>query len=184
MMDWMCQDLQITNQVLNHDICSLSRLVNKLLMRVTVLEGTQGNPIEIPDSPALIPIPPPGGNLLVEIVDGTNDKAAQAAAEDQVEGQMLQVTGEEARVLGVEGEIFEEGKDILDILRRVVARNQEIPRYPEPPQYNDPNYIPDRCYGPRPGLRQISLQERITTLDTSGALCRFGTEGRDKELAY
>ena len=41
-----------------------------------------------------------------------------------------------------------------------------------------------KCYGPRPGLRQISLQERIATIDTSGALCRFGTEGRDQELAY
>ena len=40
------------------------------------------------------------------------------------------------------------------------------------------------CYGSTPGLKRISLQERITTLDTSGALCRFGTEGRDKELAY
>ena len=40
------------------------------------------------------------------------------------------------------------------------------------------------CYGYTPGLKRISLQERIATLDTSGALCRFGTEGRIEGLAY
>ena len=58
---------------------------------------------------------------MVEIIDGTNNKVVQMAAEDQVEGQVLQVADKEARVLGVEGEIFEEGKDILDVLRRVVV---------------------------------------------------------------
>ena len=47
--------------------------------------------------------------------------------------------GEEARVLGVDREIFE-GEDMLDILKWVVVRDQEIPRYLEPPQYNDLNY--------------------------------------------
>ena len=65
--------------------------------------------------------------------------------EDQAEaGNMFQVEGEEVRVLGVEGEIFKEGEDMLDILRQVVARDQKIPRYPKPPWYNDLNYIPDR----------------------------------------
>ena len=57
---------------------------------------------------------------------------------------MFQVEGEEVRVLGVEGEILKEGEDMLDIFRQVVARDQEIPRYSEPPWYNDLNYIPDR----------------------------------------
>ena len=58
---------------------------------------------------------------MVEIVDSTDNKAAQVITENQAEGQMLWVEGEKVRVLGVEGEIFEEGKDILDVLRRVVV---------------------------------------------------------------
>ena len=60
---------------------------------------------------------------MVEIVDGMDDEAAQVIAEDQVEGNVLQVEGEEVRVLGVEGEIFKEGEDMLDILQRVMARD-------------------------------------------------------------
>ena len=144
MMDWTCQDLQITNQVLNQDVVQIERLMDKHLVRVMVLEGTQGNLIEIPNSPALIPVPPPGGNLLVEIIDGMDDEVAQVIIEDQVEGQGLRVEGEEVRDLGVEGEVFEEGEDMLDVLRWMVARDQEILRYPEPPHYDDLNYIPDR----------------------------------------
>ena len=43
-------------------------------MRVTVLEGCEGNPIEIPDSPVPILIPPLGGSLLVEIIDGMDNE--------------------------------------------------------------------------------------------------------------
>ena len=39
--------------------------MDELLVRVTVLKGTQGDLIEIPDSLAPIATPPPGGNLLV-----------------------------------------------------------------------------------------------------------------------
>ena len=111
-------------------------------MRV-VLEGCQGNPIEIPDMPPLIPIPAPGGNLLVEIIDGTNNEAAQAMTEDMAE-VVNYVEGEEARMLGVEGEIFEDREDMLDVLRWVVVQEQEILRYQPPPTYDDKNYIPDR----------------------------------------
>ena len=52
--------------------------------------------------------------------------------------------GEEARVFGVKGEIFEEGEDILDVLRQVVVREQEILRYPEPSQHDDEDYVPDK----------------------------------------
>ena len=51
------------------------QLINKLLVWVMVLEGSQ-------DSLEPIPIPAPGGNLLMEIVDGTDDVAAQANMED------------------------------------------------------------------------------------------------------
>ena len=56
---------------------------------------------------------------------------------------MFQIEGEEVRVLRVEGEVFE-GEDILDVLRWGVMRDQEIPRYLEPPHYDDLNYILDQ----------------------------------------
>ena len=51
---------------------------------------------------------------------------------------------EEGGVFGIEGEIFKEGEDVLDVLRQVVVRDQEILRYPEASGYDDLNYIPDR----------------------------------------
>ena len=54
---------------------------------------------------------------MVEIVDGMNDDMVQVIMENQAEVNMLWVAGEEVRVLGVEGEIFKEGEDVLDILR-------------------------------------------------------------------
>ena len=139
MTDQTCWDLQITNQVLNWDVSQLERLVDELLVRVTVLEGTQGNLIKIPDSLALIPIPLPESNLLVKIVDGIDDDMAQVIVEDQAG-----VSVTEGRAFGIDGEIFEEGEDMYDVLWQVVARDQEIPRYPKVPGYDDLNYIPDR----------------------------------------
>ena len=42
----------------------------------------QCNLIEIPNNPAPIPILPPRGNLLVEIVNGMDDEVVQVIAED------------------------------------------------------------------------------------------------------
>ena len=82
---------------------------------------------------------------MVEIIDGTDNDVVQAVAEDQVKVVVVNwMAGKEVRVLGVEGEIFKEGEDMLDILCRVVARDQEIPRYLNPLRYDDLNYIPDR----------------------------------------
>ena len=99
----------------------MEQLNGELLVWVMALEATHNHLIMIPDSLPLIPILAPGGNLLVEINDGVDDERAQVITEDQAESQMLWVEGEEVRVLGVEGEIFEEGEDMLDILWRVVA---------------------------------------------------------------
>ena len=41
------------------------------------------------------------------------------------------------------GEEYEDGEDIMDVLRRVEVWDNEIPRYPEAPSYDDLNYIPD-----------------------------------------
>ena len=117
---------------------------SKLLVWVTALEGCQDHLIEIPDSPVPIPIPTPGENLPVEINNGVNDAAAQAITEDQVEGIVRkQVTIEEGGVFGVAGEFYEEEEDIIDVFRQVEAQEAEIPRYRPPPNYKDPNYIPD-----------------------------------------
>ena len=122
MTNWLVHDLQVTNQVYHQDLRRMERLVDKLLIRVTVLEGWEGNLIEIPNSLVPILIPPPGGNILVEIVDGMDDEAVQAVVEDQAEAGVLQVTGVEARTFRIEGEIFE-GKDMYNVLCQVVIRD-------------------------------------------------------------
>ena len=63
-------------------------------------------------------------------------------AEDQAEGVVRRVTIEEGRVFGIVGEEYEDGEDITDVLCRVEAWDQEIPRYPPVPGYNNP-FIPD-----------------------------------------
>ena len=109
-----------------------------------VLEATQDNPIVIPDSLPPIPIPAPGGNLLVEIDDGV-DEVVQVIAEDQVEGVVRRrVMIEEGGVFGVTGEFYEEGEDLMDVLRQVEAWNAKIPRYRGPPGCENLDYIPDR----------------------------------------
>ena len=67
------------------DLWRVEQLNRELLMRVMVLEGHQGNLIEISNMPPPILIPPPGSNLLVEIMDRTNNEVVQAAAEDLAE---------------------------------------------------------------------------------------------------
>ena len=123
----------------------VERLNSKLLVWMMALEGTQDSLIIIPDSLPPIPILAPGGNLLVEIEDGTDNTAVQVIVEDQAEGKVRRrVTIEEGGVFGVVGELYEEGEDIMDILRRVEVWDAEIPHYPEVPSYDNPNYIPDR----------------------------------------
>ena len=93
-------------------------------------------------------MPPPRGlglgSVLVEIKDGVDDEQNQVIVEDQAEGVVRRrVTIEEGGVFGIVRELYEEGEDILDILRQVEAWDAEIPRYPLAPGYDDPNYILD-----------------------------------------
>ena len=118
-----------------------------MLRQVAALKHGQGNPIIIPDSLELIPVPPPGGlgpgSVLVEIDDGVDDEWAQVIMEDQAEGVVRRrVTIKEGRVFRIIGEEYKEGEDIMDILCRVEAWDWEILRYPPVPGYDDP-YIPD-----------------------------------------
>ena len=82
------------------------------MIQVMVLEGQQDNLIEIPDSPAVILISLPAGQLLVpideEVVEDSEDKKNFAIIEDQAR----QLEGEEVRELGVEGELYVDGENI------------------------------------------------------------------------
>ena len=125
----------------------MERLNSELLVQVAALKHGRGNLIRI-NSPELIPVPPLGGlgpgSVLVEIVDDVDDERNQAIAEDQVEGVVRRrVTIEERGVFRIVGEEYEDGEDVEDVLCRVEARDREIPRYPQVPDYDDPNYIPD-----------------------------------------
>ena len=126
------------------DLHWVEALNTQLLMQVMVLEVTQNHPLEIPDSPELIPIPAPGGNLLVEIDDRVDDEVAQAITEDQVEGVMRRrVMIREGGAFRVAREFYEEGEDLMDVIHRIEAWDAEIPRYRPALDYNDLNYIPD-----------------------------------------
>ena len=52
------------------------------------------------------------------------------------------MTREQAGEWGLEGEEYVEGETMEDVLRRVEARDQEVPRYPPVPRYDDP-FVPD-----------------------------------------
>ena len=83
------------------------------------------------------------GSVLIPI-DDVDDEWNQMIMEDQariVEG-MQRLTVEQAGEWGVEGELFEEGETILDVLCRVEAWDEEVPRYPPVPGYDDP-YVLD-----------------------------------------
>ena len=116
---------------------------SELLVWVMVLEGHQDHPIVIPNSLAPVPIPAPGKNLWVEINDRVDSEAAQVIMEDQAERQVRRVTIAEGGVFKIAGEEYKEGDDMMDVLCQVEAWDQKIPKYTQPPNYDNP-YIPDR----------------------------------------
>ena len=85
MTEQLVIELHLTVEAYHWDLCWVERLNGELLIRVMVLEGHQGNLIKIPDIPPLILIPALGGNLLVEIVNRTDNDMVQVVVEDQVE---------------------------------------------------------------------------------------------------
>ena len=116
MMENMVGRLSMASESYRQDLYQVERLNRELLVQVTVLEATQDHPIIIPDSLPPIPIPAPGGNLLVEIENGTDDAVAQVITEDQAEGVVRRVMIEEGRVFRVAGEFYKEGEDLMDVL--------------------------------------------------------------------
>ena len=123
----------MVNELYHWDLRRVERLNGELLVWVMVQEGSCDHPIIIPDSPPPIPILAPGGQLLVEINDGVDNKVVQVIMEDQ---------GERRGVWDCQ-ELYEEGEEIMDVLRQVEVQDTKILRYPQPPNYDNPNYIPD-----------------------------------------
>ena len=102
----------------------------------------------IPDSPEALPVQPPfvlgPGSILIPINDDVNDERNQMIAEDQarVVEERQRLTVEQAGEWGFEGEEYVDGETMEDVLRRVEARDQEVPRYPPVLGYDDP-YVLD-----------------------------------------
>ena len=107
--------------------------------------GRRDTLIEILDSPVALPVHilPPAEHRLVPIEelnpDSGEDKEHWAITEDQA--QVLE--GRDAEELGLVGELFEDGEDILDVLQRRNLRGDEVPEYEEAPAYDNPGYISD-----------------------------------------
>jgi len=119
----------------DHEIDRLRELVNELLNRVTALEGRQDNPIEIPDSPAPLPV-------WILIDDAHRLVPIEELVPDSEDGGNGGVDLEEVfRVMP--GEEYVDGETILDVLRRRNARAEEVPEYVDPPAYNDLGYVSD-----------------------------------------
>ena len=98
-------------------------------------EGRQDNLIEIPDSPAPLPIQIQidDAHRLVPIEELVPDSEGEEDGGVDLE-EVFQV---------MPGEEYVDGETILDVLQRRNARAEEVPEYVEPPAYNDPGYVFD-----------------------------------------
>ena len=144
MMNEVILRLQVWEEQNRQDLRKAEAVNVELLRRVAALEHGWDNPILILDSPKAVLVRPPfvlgPGSVLIPIDDERN----QMIAEDQarVEEERQRLTAEQAGEWGMEGEEYEEGETMEDVLRRVEAQDWEVPRYPPVPGYNDP-YVPD-----------------------------------------
>ena len=147
MMNEAVSRLQVREERNRQDLQRVEEVNVELLRQVTALEHGWGNPIEIPDSPEGLPVQPSfvlgPGSVLIPI-DDVDDEQNQMITEDQarVEEERQRLTAEQVGEWGLEGEEYVEGETMEDVLRRVEARDQEVPRYPPVPGYDDP-YVPD-----------------------------------------
>ena len=100
-----------------------------------MLEGRTEHPIEIPDSPAPLPVR--------IMVDDTHHLVPIEELVPDSEGEEDQGVDLEEVFQVMPGEEYANGETILDVLRRRNAQAEEAPEYEEPPQYNDPGYVSD-----------------------------------------
>jgi len=119
----------------DHKIDRLRELVDELLNRVTALEGHQDNPIEIPDSPAPLPV-------RIQIDDTHRLVPIEELVPDS-EGEEEQGVDLEEVFRVRPGEEYADGETILDVLQRRNVRAEEVPKYVEPLAYNNPGYVSD-----------------------------------------
>ena len=119
----------------SEQIDRLQGLVDKLLTRITVLEGQAEHPIEILDSPVPLPvhIMVDDAHCLVSIEELVPDSEDEEDRGVDLE-EVFQV---------MPGEEYADGETILDVLWRRNARAEEVLEYEEPPEYNDPGYVSD-----------------------------------------
>ena len=139
------EQLLVRNELYRWDLRRVEEINVGLLRRVVALEHGWSNPILIPDSPEPVLVPPPGGlgpGSVLVLIDDVDDDQNQVIGEDQVEAVGARVIGEEEQEWGIVGELYVEGEDMGDVLCRVEAQDQEVPRYPPASGYNDP-YILD-----------------------------------------
>ena len=140
--------LQVGQERQRADLRMAETVNAELLRRVAALEHGRENPIVIPDSPEALPVRPPfvlgPGSVLIPINDDVDDKRNQMIAKDQarIEERRQRLTTEQVGEWPLEGEEYEDGETMEDVLRRVEARDAEVPRYPPVPGYDDP-YVPD-----------------------------------------
>ena len=140
--------LQVGQERQRVDLWMVEAVNAKLLRRVAALEHGRDNPIVIPDSPEALPVRPPfvlgPGSVLIPIDDDVDDERNQMITEDQARvAERQRLTTEQAGEWeGLVGEEYEEGETMEDVLRRIEARDAEVPRYPLVLGYDDP-YVPD-----------------------------------------
>ena len=148
MMNEAVTRLQVGQERQRQDLRKAEAVNVELLRRVAALEHGQDNLIVIPDSPKALPVRPPfvlgPGSVLIPIDDDVDDERNQMIAEDQarVVEERQRLTVEQAGEWGFEGEEYVEGETMDDVLWQVEARDQEVPRYPLVPGYDDP-FVPD-----------------------------------------
>ena len=113
--------LQVGQERQRRDLQRVEEVNVELLRRVAALEHGQGNPIKIPDSPEALAVPPlfvlgPGSVLIP--IDDVDDERNQMIAKDQARmaEERQRLTVEQVGEWGLEGEEYEDGETMEDIL--------------------------------------------------------------------
>ena len=140
--------LQVGQEQQQADLRMVEAVNAELLRQVVALEHGRDNPIVILDSPEAVLVRPPfvlGPGSVLILIDDVDDERNQMIAEDQarVEEERQRLTAEQVGEWeGLVGEEYEDGETMDDVLRRVEARDVEVPRYPPVPGYDNP-YVLD-----------------------------------------
>ena len=121
MMNEAVRRLQVSQERQRWDLRRVEEVNTELLRWVAALEHGRGNPIEIPDSPEALAVPPPfvlGPRSILIPIDDVDDEWNQMIAKDQARmaEERQRLTVEQAGEWGLEGEEYEDGETMEDIL--------------------------------------------------------------------